>query len=249
MRRAFCRASAVAVAFGITLALSPGAIAGKHRAAHRHHSVRAASETGLPYLRVPAVTKKTIDELNLEVAFKALTVTLPGKQTFGGSWTPNGRDRRYVGETLGSASHRPREIYMEKDNLELPLTGPGGKEATFDADPVINAIRGDRHQGLDLYLMTKGKAEIRAATHEIVFAFESEGYGGGLPCYYAATKLRGTYAFVPGGETTLEPVVSAKMSLFAEAESHPEHCPASVAVNATLIAENGPGEPVTIVYP
>ena len=249
MGRGIWRAGAVAMTLATTLALSAGAVAARHHAAHRHHARRAAKEAGLPYLRVPAVTKKTIDELNLEVAFRALTVTLPGKLTFGGSWTPNNRDRRYVGETVGTASHRPHDIFMEKDNLELPITGPGGKEATLDVDAAINAIRRARHQGLDLYLMAKGKAEIRATTHEVVFAFESEAYGGGLPCYYGATKLKGTYAFVAGGEATLEPVVSAKMSLYPEAESHPELCPASAVVNATLIAENGPGEPVTVVSP
>jgi hypothetical protein len=239
------------MALGTALAVSPGTAAAKHHAGHRHRhrSARAALETSAPYLRVPAVTKKTIDELNLEVAFKTLTVTLPGKQTFGGSWTPNGRDLRYAGETLGSASHRPREIYMEKDNLELPLIGPGGAAATFDAAPVINAIQNRRNQGLDLYLSTKGKGEIRAATHEVVFTFASEGYGGGLPCYYGAKKLPITYLYVAGGETTLEPVVAAKMSLFDEANSHPELCPGSVIVKATMIAQNDPGEPVTVVSP
>jgi len=249
MGRRIWRAGIVTLTLGTTLAVSVGTVAARSHAAHRHHAVRAANEAGLPYLRVPAVTKKSIDELNLEVAFKALTVTLPGKVAFSGLWTPNNRDRRYVGETVGSTSHRPHEIFMEKDNLELPITGPGGKEATFEVDPVINAIRHARHQGLDLYLMAKGKAEVRATTHEVVFAFLSETYGGGLPCYYGATKLKGSYAFVAGGEATLEPVVSAKMSLYPEAESHPELCPASVVVNAALIAENGPGEPVTVVSP
>ncbi|HUH80247.1 MAG TPA: hypothetical protein VLZ06_02875 [Solirubrobacteraceae bacterium] len=240
----------MAVASSLTLAVSPGVAGAKHhRAGHRHRSAHPAAETTQAYLRVPAQAKKTIDELNLEVEYKAFTMTLPGNQTFAGSWTPDGRNHRYAGETTGSASHRPHELYMEKGNLELPLTGPGGKTATFEADPVINAIRADRHQGLDLYLMARGQLEIRAALHQIVFAFQSEAYGGGQPCYYAAKKLKGTYSYVPGGETVLEPVVSARMSLFDEAESHFELCPASVVVKATLIAENAPGEPVTVVYP
>ena len=247
MGRGFRGASAPAIAFSLMLVLSPGVAGARHRA--RHHSARAATEAALPYLRVPAVAKKTIDELNLEVAFKALTMTIAKNQTLGGSWTPDGRNRRYAAETIGTASHRPHELYMEKGNLELPLTGPGGTAATFEAVPVINAIRAARNQGLDLYLMARGQLEIRAATHQIVFAFQSEAYGGGLPCYYAAKKLKGTYSYVAGGETTLEPVVSAKMSLFEEAESHPELCPASVVVKATLLAENAPGEPVTVVYP
>jgi hypothetical protein len=249
MGRRLGRPTTLAAALGLALAFGAGAVAAADHAGHRQRSASAASETAQPYLRVPTQVKKTIDELNLEVAYKALTVTLPGNQTFAGSYTPDGTHFRYVGETLGSASHRPHEIYMEKNNLELPLAGPGTETATFDVDPLINAIRASRHQGLGLFLAGKGKLEIRAATHETVFALGSDAFGGGQPCYYGATKLKGSYAFITGGETTLEPVVSAKMKLVAEAESHPELCPASVAVKATLIAEHEPGEPVTVVSP
>jgi hypothetical protein len=76
-----------------------------------------------------------------------------------------------------------------------------------------------------------------------------EGSGEGAPCYYVVAKLPFTYPYVVRGERDLEITFSVTMQLIDEPGSHPASCPASLALTATAILQNNPGEPVTVVYP